>query len=84
MEQYSLEGTWEEILCHGPELAGQRVRLTVLARESPKSESAATLDQLLKDRVGRVAFEPTDLSVRTKDAFIELLDDKYNQSEVWQ
>jgi hypothetical protein len=25
-----LEGTWEEILAHAPELAGKRVRLTVL------------------------------------------------------
>jgi hypothetical protein len=36
-----LEGTWEEILVHSSELAGQRVRLTVLpaAREEPDWET---------------------------------------------
>jgi hypothetical protein len=31
-----LEGTWEEVAAHAPELAGQRVRLTVL-KPSPQS-----------------------------------------------
>jgi len=30
MEQQILEGTWEEVSRHGPQLAGKRVRLTVL------------------------------------------------------
>ena len=28
-----MEGTWEEVAAHGPELAGRRVRLTVLPPE---------------------------------------------------
>lgn len=30
MEQQVLEGTWEEVSRHGPELTGKRVRLTIL------------------------------------------------------
>jgi hypothetical protein len=32
-----LEGTWEEITQHAPELAGRRVRLVVLPEEPPVS-----------------------------------------------
>ena len=28
-----LEGTWEEVAAHGPELAGRRVRVTVLPEQ---------------------------------------------------
>lgn len=43
-----LEGTWEEILEHSEELAGKRVRLTVLAekngsQEAPEGSAAAAL-----------------------------------------
>jgi hypothetical protein len=31
-----LEGTWEEIAAHGPELSGRRVRLVVLPAEEPE------------------------------------------------
>ena len=30
MESKIIEGTWEEVLRHGPELAGRRVRVAVL------------------------------------------------------
>lgn len=36
-----LEGTWEEILAHSSELAGQRVRVTVL----PPDDHALTPDE---------------------------------------
>lgn len=77
MEQRSFEGTWEEILCYAPELVGQRVRLTVLSNESSKPQDGATLDQVLKGRVGRVLFQPSNLSTRTKEAFTDLLVEKY-------
>lgn len=77
MEQRSFEGTWEEILRYAPELAGRRVRLTVLSNESSKSQNGATLDQVLKGRVGRVQFQPANLSTRTKEAFTDLLAEKY-------
>lgn len=77
MEQFTFEGTWEEILLHSPELMGRRIKLTVLPNEKLSPRSAATLDKVLKDRVGRVCFQPSNLSERTGDAFAELLVDKY-------
>ena len=74
MEEQTLEGTWEEILQHSSELAGQRVRLTILPPQSSQSPTKQTLDQRLKGRVGRVKFEPSDLSERVSEAFTELLD----------
>jgi hypothetical protein len=38
-----LEGTWEEILSHGAELAGRRVRLLVLEAVDPASLNPLTL-----------------------------------------
>jgi hypothetical protein len=77
MDQHSLEGTWEEVLCYAPELVGRRVRLTVLSNESLKPQNGATLDQILKGRVGRVQFQPSNLSTCTKEAFTDLLVEKY-------
>lgn len=76
MEQQTLEGTWEEILQHSAELAGQRVRLTILPHQSSNSPTTPTLDQRLKGRVGRVNFQPSDLSERVGEAFTELLGTK--------
>jgi hypothetical protein len=84
MEQYSFEGTWEDILRHAPELTGRRVKLTVLSNNPPESQDEVTLEQVLKGRVGRVEFQPTDLSTRTTEAFGDLLDEKYNLSELGQ
>lgn len=80
MEQRSFEGTWEEILRYAPELVGQRVRLTVLSNESSRPQNGTTLDQVLKGKVGRVKFQPANLSTRTKEAFTDLLVDKYRLS----
>lgn len=77
MKQRSFEGTWEEILRYAPELVGQRVRLTVLSDESSNLQNGATLDQVLQGRVGRVQFQPSTLSTHTKDAFTDLLVEKY-------
>ncbi len=77
MEQHFFEGTWEEILRYAPELVGRRVRLTVLSTENSKPQNEATLDQVLKGRVGRVQFQPSNLSTRTKEAFTDLLVEKY-------
>lgn len=77
MEQRSFEGTWEEILRYAPELIGQRVRLTVLSNEGSKPQNETTLAQSLRGRVGRVQFQPANLSTRTKEAFTDLLAEKY-------
>jgi len=37
-----LEGTWEEVIAHAPELVGQRVRLTVLSEDDVVEEQSAT------------------------------------------
>jgi hypothetical protein len=76
MEQHTIERTWEEILEHNAELAGQRVRLTILPDKAANSSATETLDQKLKGRVGRVHFQPSDLSERVGEAFTELLDVK--------
>jgi hypothetical protein len=35
-----LEGTWDEIITHAAELAGKRIRLTVLDEATPAEEAA--------------------------------------------
>jgi uncharacterized heparinase superfamily protein len=52
MEQRTFEGTWEDLLLHATELAGQRVRLTVLAPKDLKPQQPVTLDRILSGRVG--------------------------------
>ncbi len=84
MEQHSFEGTWEEILRYAPELVGRRVRLTVLSGESSKSQNGTTLDQVLKGRVGRVQFQPANLSTRTREAFTDLLAEKHRLPRLGQ
>ena len=76
MEQQTIEGTWEEILEHNAELAGQRVRLTILPDKSANYSATETLDQKLKGRVGRVHFQPSNLSKRVGEVFTSLLDVK--------
>jgi hypothetical protein len=70
MPNQTIEGTWEEILQYAPQLSGQSVRLTIL---TPIPTASTPLDQLLKNRVGEVSFEPTDLSERTHDVYTDLL-----------
>lgn len=77
MDQRIIEGTWEDILRHASELTGQQVRLTVLSPKPSQLQQAVTLDQTLQGRIGRVQFLPSDLSARTKEAFADLLADKY-------
>ena len=40
-ETLELEGTWEEVAAHAGELAGRRVRLTVLPEHSGPAESSS-------------------------------------------
>jgi len=76
MEQRKLEGTWEEILQHSAELEGKRVILTILPSLSSNDSVKPTLDQVLKGRVGRVNFMPSDLSERVEEIFTEILGNK--------
>ena len=57
MSEQVLEGTWEEIARHGEELAGKRVRLTVLDDSTPQPRPASLtegrpLSELLEGLVG--------------------------------
>ncbi len=76
MEQKKLEGTWEEILQYSAELEGKRVILTILPSLSSNDSVKPTLDQTLKGRVGRVNFQPSDISERVEEVFTELLENK--------
>jgi hypothetical protein len=49
MELRIFEGTWEEVAQHTAELAGHRVRLTVLDRVGSRSMLDATLADLIKE-----------------------------------
>ncbi len=81
MTQQIFEGTWEEILQHASELAGQRVRLTILTAETANLPVEENLGKLLQGRVGKVYFEPSNLSEHTGEAFAELLENKHNYSK---
>ncbi|MEM9220702.1 MAG: hypothetical protein AAGD25_41090 [Cyanobacteria bacterium P01_F01_bin.150] len=87
MTQPVLEGTWEEILEHSAELEGQRVRLVVLTN-GPSSASVGNLPQKqasladkLKARVGRVSFEPADLSERVEEQFGDYLAEQHSTTQ---
>ncbi len=76
MEYQTIEGTWEEILEYSGELAGQRVKLTVLPPQTSSDSNQETLAQKLRGRVGKVNFQPSDLSERVKETFTEILAQK--------
>lgn len=84
MKQRTFEGTWEEILLHASELIGQRVKLTVLSADEPELQQPVTLDQLLQGKLGRVRFQPPNLSTRTKEAFADIMADKYKLPRLGQ
>ena len=81
MAQQILEGTWEEIALHAAELSGRRVRLTILTEQ--QSENAVTpeetLDKMLLGRVGKVNFQPSNLSENTGKAFTDIVAEKYKK-----
>lgn len=74
IQQQTFEGTWEEVLLQADKLAGRRVRLIVL---NDQTESTASLEQLLQGRVGKVSFQPSDLSENTGKVFTEIVSDKH-------
>jgi len=85
MVRQSFEGTWEEVAQHAGELAGHRVRLTVL-EDAPNGSSRApdgkaapkqTLDQLMKDYIGCVSSgKPSNLAEHVDEAFGEIMEEK--------
>lgn len=57
-EQVVIEGTWEEIVAHADELAGRKVRLTVLDTQTPPLSPAAATREYRANPM----FEPTEIS----------------------
>jgi hypothetical protein len=73
------EGKWEEIARdHGSELAGQRVRLTVLEKTAEKPVPAETnLAEAMKDFIGCASSgKPSNLAERVDEAFGEIMDEE--------
>ena len=53
-----IEGTWEEIVAHAPQLAGRRVRLTVLPEER---RGTATVDtHSLEEKIAKIVAQVPD------------------------
>ena len=85
MVRQSFEGTWEEIAQHAAELAGRRVRLTVL-EDAPKGTPPAangkpapaqTLDVRMKDYIGSVSSgTPHNTGRRSEEIFGEIVMEK--------
>ncbi|MBV9850853.1 MAG: hypothetical protein JO250_14365 [Armatimonadetes bacterium] len=66
-----LEGTWEEVARHAPELAGRRVRLTVLeeAAPAPPNEGMLAALRLIEQRQqGRQETSSEDTQRLLRDA----------------
>jgi hypothetical protein len=61
MEPRTLEGTWEEISRHAAELAGRKVRLTVLDAPPLRSMLDVTLAELIKEAEQLKASRPSGL-----------------------
>lgn len=80
MAYQELEGTWEEILAHAPELAGHRLRVTVL--ESLETEQTETkrpsLAETLRGKIGILDGASPDLSQKTGEKFTSLMEEKYS------
>lgn len=74
MQQQTFEGTWEEVLLQADKLAGRRVRLIVL---TDQPQSTPSLERLLQGRVGKVNFQPSDLSENTGKVFTEIVTEKH-------
>ena len=82
MTLQTFEGTWEEILARASELTGKRVRLTILKDESRDFPPTQSLEQLLQGKVGRVNFQPSNLSECNSEIFTDLLVEKYEDRKL--
>ncbi len=58
MELKTFEGTWEEVIRHGSELAGRRVRLMVLDDACPQSTLDSGLHKIIEEAENLAAIRP--------------------------
>lgn len=61
-----LEGTWEEVASHAPELIGRRVRLTVLEEPQPALRNEGLLEAL-RQTAERQEDQPESSGERTQE-----------------
>lgn len=71
MEPRTLEGTWEEIARHAPELTGRKVRLTVLDAAVQPPTLDATLADLIEEAEQLASSRPTVAADAWGDAVAE-------------
>ncbi len=85
-----LEGTWAEIREQQPDWENKRLRVEVLdAPEKEKQEAPleseptteTTLFDEMKDLIGKVSFEPTDLAARSEYYYAQAMDEKYPRGD---
>jgi len=74
---HTIEGSWEDVLARSAELAGRRVRVTVLdpLPESPPTQTP--LRELLQDYIGSVRLANSPGARHARADFGEILADKH-------
>ena len=80
MTLQTFEGTWEELISHSDELTGRQVKLIVVDALEQQLDQLPqqTLAEALEGLVGTVDSGGSDLSLKTGDAFGELMREKYD------
>ncbi|MEO0852237.1 MAG: hypothetical protein AAFY15_01860 [Cyanobacteria bacterium J06648_11] len=69
-----IEGTWEEVLQRGDELAGHRVKVIVLDQEA-QTQSVA---EAMQGRIGQLSFDvPSDIHEKAAEIFARIIVEKH-------
>ena len=68
MSEQVLEGTWEEVAEHANELAGRRVRLTIIEESNQPQQNQAMIEALRKVRE-----RATTMSVSSGDETLRII-----------
>jgi len=85
MPDQELEGTWEEVMRHSPQLKGHRVKVIVLdkvvSEEAALKPKKRSLEEALDGLVGTVDLSdaPDDLASRTHEIFANIMAEQYQQ-----
>lgn len=78
MRPQTLEGTWEEVARHAPELAGLRVRLIVLDSTSPPPMLDVALAELIEEAEQLATNDPPGQGAAWADGVDEFRSHEYN------
>lgn len=79
MEQRTIEGTWEEVALHGSELAGRRVRITVLDEPTTRVTLDQALAHLIESAEQLAPTLPPVMPPHQPDAWSEGVIEKYRR-----